>query len=321
MSVLIRQRRTLHLPITLSIVLMGLNIALMICWIWFLAKSYQYTALTIGTVLFSLVLIGLTIWLVLSIKSHRLHQRQVNFVDSVTHELKSPIAAVRLYLDTLKMRHERLSAQQREECFLTMEAELNRLEMLINQLLEVGRLERLGQEFDPEDVPLRPLIERCAKNVCTHHNYDLAEVFSFDLAPAMVHARSMVLEMVFGNLLDNAVKYAGRPPKVDVIMAVRNDRVIIRIADNGLGVPSDQRKKIFDLFYRGGDELERTRKGTGLGLYIVRTLVHLLRGKVIVHSRQGQPGSIFEVDLPGQLIEGEFMTSQSQDVTGDAATP
>ena len=101
MSVLIRKRRTLHLPITLSVLLMGLNIALMVCWIVFLAKSFQYTALTIGTVLFALVLVGLTLYLVLSIKSIRLHQRQVNFVDSVTHELKSPIAAVRLYLDTL----------------------------------------------------------------------------------------------------------------------------------------------------------------------------------------------------------------------------
>ena len=73
----------------------------MVCWIVFLAKSFQYTALTIGTVLFALVLVGLTLYLVLSIKSIRLHQRQVNFVDSVTHELKSPIAAVRLYLDTL----------------------------------------------------------------------------------------------------------------------------------------------------------------------------------------------------------------------------
>ena len=306
MTVLIRKRRTLHLPITLSIVLMGLNIALMVCWIVFLAKSYQYTALTIGTVLFSLVLIGLTIWLVLSIKSHRLHQRQVNFVDSVTHELKSPIAAVRLYLDTLRMRHERLSPGQREECFATMESELNRLENLINQLLEVGRLERLGHEFDPEDVPLGPLLERCATNACSHHGLDRDEAFHFDLEPAVIHARAMVVEMVFGNLVDNAIKYAGTPPRIEVDARVRQNRVVVRVADNGAGVPSDQRKKIFDLFYRGGDELERTRKGTGLGLYIVRTLVHLLRGNVSVYNRLGQSGSIFEVELEGRRLEAKL---------------
>lgn len=300
MSVLIRKRRTLHLPITLSVTLMALNIALMVCWIVFLAKAYQYTALTIGTVLFSLVLIGSTIYLVLTIKSIRLHQRQVNFVDSVTHELKSPIAAVRLYLDTLKLRQSTLSAAQRDECYAVMDNELTRLENLINQLLEVGRLERIGQESDPEDVAITPVLERCAKAACTHHKLNETDVFTFDIEPAIVHARPMMLEMVFGNLFDNAVKYAGTPPKIEVHVRVRHRRVIVRVADNGPGVPHDQRKKIFDLFYRGGNELERTRKGTGLGLYIVRTLVHFLRGRVSVFDRFGQSGSVFEVDLAGR---------------------
>jgi signal transduction histidine kinase len=220
----------------------------------------------------------------------------------VTHELKSPIAAVRLYLDTLRLRQETLDAAQKAECYEVMEAELTRLETLINQLLEVGRLERLGQESDPEDVSLAPLIERALRAACTHHKVSEAEVFQVDLEPAIVHARPMVLEMVFGNLLDNAVKYAGTPPKVDVQVRVRQRRVIIRIADNGPGVPRDQRKKIFDLFYRGGNELERTRKGTGLGLYIVRTLVHFLKGRVTVYDRFGQSGSIFEVELPGRSM-------------------
>ncbi len=302
MSVLIRKRRTLHLPITLSVVLMGLNIALMVCWIIFLAKSFQYTALTIGTVLFALVLVGLTIYLVLSIKSIRLHQRQVNFVDSVTHELKSPIAAVRLYLDTLRLRQGTLDAAQKAECYDVMEAELTRLEMLINQLLEVGRLERLGLESDPEDVTLAPLIQRSIRAACNHHKVMEEDTFDVDVEPAIVHARQMVLEMVFGNLIDNAVKYAGNPPKVDVQVRVRHRKVVVRIADNGPGVPADQRKKIFDLFYRGGNELERTRKGTGLGLYIVRTLIHFLKGRVTVYDRFGQSGSIFEVELPGRSL-------------------
>ena len=216
MPPLIRKRRTLHLPVTLSVVLMGLNVALMVCWIVFLAKSFQYTALTIGTVLFSIILVGLTLYLILSIKSIRLHQRQVNFIDSVTHELKSPIAAVRLYLDTLRLRVETLTVAQRTECHQVMGTELDRLETLINQLLEVGRLERIGQESDPEDVALQPLLARCGKNACMHHKRDAEDVFQFDVEPLVVHARPMVLEMMFGNLLDNAVKYAGDPPRVDV---------------------------------------------------------------------------------------------------------
>ena len=300
--VLIRKKRTLHLPITLSVLLMGLNIALMVCWIVFLAKSYQYTALTIGTVLFSLVLVGLTLYLVLSIKSIRLHHRQVNFVDSVTHELKSPIAAVRLYLDTLRMRADVLSVAQRDDCYETMERELTRLEGLINQLLEVGRLERIGLESDPEEVKLRPLLDRCAKNAAAHQQVDPEEVFHFEGDDVILHARPMVLDMVFGNLLENAIKYGGEPPRVEVQVRSRvRGQVVVRIADNGPGVPADQRKKIFDLFYRGGNELERTRKGTGLGLYIVRTLVHFLKGRVTVYDRFGKPGSVFEVELPGRV--------------------
>ncbi|QDT38533.1 sensor histidine kinase [Stratiformator vulcanicus] len=299
MPTLIRKSRTLHLPITLSVVLMSLNIALMVCWIIFLAQGSQWSALTVGTVLFALILVGLTFYLVLSIKSVRLHQRQINFVDSVTHELKSPIASLRLYIDTLRMRQE-LDAEQRTEFYETMARELSRLEELINQLLEVGRLERLGEETSPEDVALEPLLRKCAENACKHHQVEFEPVFAFDAHPAFVHARPMLLEMIFGNLLDNAVKYGGDEPSVEVEVRVHRRRVVTRIADSGPGVPPEQRKKIFDLFYRGGNELQRTRKGTGLGLYIVRTLVHILRGHIHVYNRYRKPGSIFEVELPGR---------------------
>ena len=111
----------------------------------------------------------------------------------------------------------------------------------------------------------------------------------------------MVLEMIFGNLLDNAIKYSGDNPRVDVRVHMKGrGRVVTRILDNGEGVPADLRKKVFRIFYRGGNELERRQKGTGLGLYIVRTLTHLLKGQVNVYDRQGQPGSVFEVELPGK---------------------
>jgi two-component system, OmpR family, phosphate regulon sensor histidine kinase PhoR len=107
--------------------------------------------------------------------------------------------------------------------------------------------------------------------------------------------------MIFGNLLDNAVKYAGDPPQVEVHVRMKGaDRVIVRITDNGEGVPSDLRKKVFQMFYRGGDELERRQKGTGLGLYISRTLAHILKGSISIHDRLDGSGSVFEVELPGR---------------------
>jgi signal transduction histidine kinase len=110
----------------------------------------------------------------------------------------------------------------------------------------------------------------------------------------------MLLEMIFGNLIDNAVKYGGQPPRVIVTATPLGlSRISIRIQDNGTGVAPENRRRIFQMFVRGNDELQRTRTGTGLGLYIVRTLVNLLQGRINVTNAPGG-GSVFEVILPGR---------------------
>ena len=295
----VRQPRTLRLPITLSVILMTLNVTLMVCWIILLARSGSWSVLTIGTVVFALILVGLIVYLFVMVKEVRLNQRQANFVDSVTHELKTPIAALRLYLETLQIRD--LAPEQRADFYRTMEAELHRLEHLINQLLEVGRLDAIGQQYDPEDIVLSELLERCAVAACAHHKKPPEEVVSYEFQAIIVHARPVVLEMIFGNLLDNAVKYAGDPPQVQVVTSMTGrGRVRVQIIDNGEGIPADQRRQIFGMFYRGGKELERRQKGTGLGLYISRTLAHILKGSISVHERLDGPGSVFEVELPGR---------------------
>jgi signal transduction histidine kinase len=273
----------------------------MVCWIVILAKGSQLGPLVIGTVAFTLMIVGIAIYLVLTIKEVRLNQRQANFIDSVTHELKSPIAALKLYLETLSMRD--MDEQKRRHFYDVMEGELDRLDELINHLLEVGRLDAIGHESEVERIPLDELLRECSKSAATHQKVDADEVFEFELQPLRVQARRMVLEMIFRNLLDNAIKYGGSPPHVHVSLQ-KSDRnqIVVRVTDAGDGVPSDQRKKIFKVFYRGGDELERRSKGTGLGLYIVRTLVYLLKGRVFVHSRLEGHGSVFEVQLPGTLL-------------------
>jgi len=119
--------------------------------------------------------------------------------------------------------------------------------------------------------------------------------------PAVIHARPLVLESVFRNLLDNAVKYGGDPPRVEIQVRVgERGWVVARIADNGDGVPPELRKRIFGMFFRAGSELTRRQKGTGLGLYIVHTLVRQMKGRISVHDRPGLPGSVFQVELPGR---------------------
>lgn len=298
----LNRRRTVRLPVTLSVILMTLNVALMVCWILLLAQIQSWSALTVGTVVFALILVGLIVYLFVTVKEVRLNQRQANFVDSVTHELKTPIAALRLYLETLQLRE--LDAEQRADFYQTMENELQRLDHLINQLLEVGRLDAIGHLADPEDIALDGLLRDCAKSACAHHKKVADEVVTFEIEPTLVHTRRVVLEMIFRNLLDNAVKYAGEDPQVQVKVQMKpRGRVSVQIIDNGEGVPQDLRKQIFRMFYRGENELERRQKGTGLGLYISRTLTQILKGSISVHDRPEGPGSVFEVELPGRPDE------------------
>ena len=282
---------------------MTLNVTMLICWIVILAQAAGWGALIVGVVVFALILVGLSFYLFLMIKEVRLNQRQANFVDSVTHELKSPIASLKLYLETLEMRA--VSEEQRAKFYRVMDQELERLDHLITQLLEVGRIDAIGEQSDPEDILVESMLRRCGGAACAHHKRDEAETISYDMQPAILYARPLLTETIFRNLMDNAIKYAGDPARVEVTVRVTDrGRVITRIADNGDGVPPELRKRIFGIFFRGGSELTRRQKGTGLGLYIVSSLVRQMKGRVSVHDRPGANGSVFEVDLPGRKGEG-----------------
>ncbi|HVJ81583.1 MAG TPA: HAMP domain-containing sensor histidine kinase [Planctomycetia bacterium] len=294
----LRRPRGFRLPITLSVSLMLVNVLLMVCWIVLLAQHQQWSMLTIGTALFSLILAGLGLYLYVTLKEIALNRRQANFVDSVTHELKSPLASLKLYLETLQLRS--LSETQRAEFLGFMHRDVDRLERMIEHLLEVGRLESLVAEGAAEDVSLEPLLRECAERAC-ELNHQPAGAVALDVPSLSAHGGRTALEMIFRNLLDNAFKYGGETPKVEIeARPLRGNRVVVRVSDNGPGVPHDLRNKIFGLFFRGGHEMKRTTKGTGLGLYIVHTLVAKLKGRVAVFDRGREPGAVFEVVLPGK---------------------
>ena len=263
-----RKRRHLSLPIWSSVLLMTVNIALMAVLIVLLARQSSWLALTLGSIALAISLFGISFYSFLTIKEIQLNRRQSNFVDSVTHELKTPIAALRLYLDTLLMREP--EAADRREFYETMNTELGRLDRLINQLLEVGRLDAIGHQTEPETIHLEDLLRQCANVACLHHKQE----------------------------------YGGKPPKVTVHAFSRGrNQVVVRVRDNGAGVALENRRRIFQMFVRGNDELHRTKTGTGLGLYIVRTLVGLLKGRVVVLDAESGGGSVFEVTLPGRQLD------------------
>ena len=219
-------------------------------------------------------------------------------MDSVTHELKSPLASLKLYLQTLTRYP--VSEAQAADFHRSMLEDVERLDQLINQLLDAARLERRPAAKEEEDVELAALLRECADAV--RLRYRIAEEsFELSLAPVVVRARRVDLDMIFRNLIDNAAKYANdEDPRVEVsCRPIRGGMVEVRVADNGRGIPLAARRKIFGRFVRLGSELERDKPGTGLGLYIVGTLVRRLKGRVRVRDRQPAPGTLFEVHVPG----------------------
>ncbi|MBU4273063.1 MAG: HAMP domain-containing histidine kinase [Planctomycetes bacterium] len=266
-------------------------------------SGVYWALLSIGSTFILLLLVGVVLYLILSIKAINLTRRQSNFIDSVTHELKSPIASMKLYLQTLS-RHQ-VDRQVQADFHRSMLEDLERLDHLINQMLEAGRLDAERSDDDIEDVELAGLLRDCAASVCMNYRVP-ADTVRLDLQPCIVLAHRMDLDIVFRNLIDNAVKYAGATPQVEVsLRPTGNGWVLARIADNGRGIPLHLQRKIFGRFVRLGLELERDKPGTGLGLYIARTLVRRMRGSIRVRDPDDGPGTVFEVQLPGKIMQME----------------
>ncbi len=301
-------------PITLAVVMIVLVVTLIVGWIILTVREIDrsgvfWVLLFVGTIFLLLVLVGVVLYLLISIKGIRLNQRQSNFIDSVTHELKSPIASLKLYLQTLSRRT--VTDEQRAGFYRFMLEDVERLDTLINHTLDAARLDQQPVETDMVDVELSSLLRSCSETLCLRYHLP-ADTVRLDLEPAILHARTIDIEMVFRNLIDNAIKYGGTEPIVEVeSRMVDENRVMTRIVDNGRGIPPNLRRKVFGRFVRLGHELERSQSGTGLGLFIVRTLVRRLHGKITVRDRGNHTGTVFEVQLPARRGEKSLQPDQS----------
>lgn len=302
-------RRPLSLPITLAVVMILLLVVLTVGWVLLnifgaLANTrfagVYWALLSIGTTFTLLLVAGVVMYLALTIKAINLTRRQSNFVDSVTHELKSPIASLKLCLQTLSRRQ--MSGQEAASFYRYMLEDVERLDHLINQVLDAGRVDSQPVDGEVEEIALEPLLRECAEMVCLRYRVPNHTVV-LRVQPSRVRGRRTDVDMVFRNLLDNAVKYAGTPPEVEVSVEVEQGNVVVaRVADNGRGIPPRLRRSIFGRFVRIGSELEREKPGTGLGLFIVRNLVRRMRGSVRALDRPGGSGALFEVRLPGTAL-------------------
>ena len=265
-------------------------------------KAWQWRKLVMfvseGGFFISLLLAGLGLIFLTLRHEVALHRQQSNFVAAVTHELKSPLASLRLYLDTILMgRAKEPAAQQR--CAETMSADVDRLEGLIENLLDAARAEdRGGLRLDLEETnvsdliaywleELRPSLER--RQAVLDEKVETGLVAKVD---------SQTMRAVVRNLLDNAVKYGGSSPKVELRLRSVDREVAIDVQDNGIGLERHELGRIFERFYRVGDEMVRSIRGTGLGLYLVREIVKAHGGRVWAESAGRGQGTTVCVRLP-----------------------
>ncbi len=228
-----------------------------------------------------------------------LERRHRNFLSAITHELKSPLASVRLALETVLAGRAEGGAGSRFLSNALQDA--GRLQDLVQKVLEVTRYDR-GSGLELRRASLSDLVrdavstfERRAAPVGAAVTAELAEGVWTDL-------NEEAFEIAVSNLLENAAKYAGSEARIGVRLALAGGRAVLEVSDNGPGIAEDDIPFIFDRFYRAGDEMTRTTNGTGLGLYLVKQIVAAHRGTVAVSST-GPDGTTFRVLLPGAQAE------------------
>ena len=299
-------RRSVGIPLALGIGLAILVLALAVGWQILVLddpraltrglSTRDWVMLILGTLFFVLVLAGLVALSAWLVREMRLNQRQRAFLDAVTHEMRTPLASLRLYLDTLG-RHDP-DAEQRRAFLARMQGDVDRLAHTVEQVLHAARAEEHRRGLPTDHVLLVPLLDECIEDLRTRHELPASAVQLDARARTAVRGNRAELAVVFRNLLENAAKYSDAPVAIRVRVSQKgDDRVDVAISDRGIGIPARELRKIFQRFYRAGRDVQRTAAGLGLGLFIVRSLVRRQGGRVVARSEGSGAGSRFVVTL------------------------
>lgn len=244
-----------------------------------------------GSTFLAVIFIGAAIVYTSFRRSMRLSRQQSNFMLSVTHELKSPIAAMKLNLQTLEKYN--LDEERKQQLIERCIREANRLNDLCSNMLFASQMEG-GQYISiNEEIDFSELSHTVARDYAARYPERIEANLEAD--NAVIAGDKLMLQMALHNLIENALKYSDKPVKIDLFTKARH--VFFRVSDEGGGIPDTEKIQIFQKFYRIGDEKHRKAKGTGLGLYLTKKIMDQHRGKISV--RDNHPaGSVFELSLP-----------------------
>jgi signal transduction histidine kinase len=299
-----RRQRAIAFFVTLCVLLVAAAVTGIVFWVVTAATAGRASiaAVVSGIVIFALIIAGLivyTVFLVLEIKRNEEHD---SFINAVTHELKTPIASIRLYLETLQARS--VSDAQRRHFYDVMLADADRLHQTVDQVLKAGVVREKPGRADAA-VDVAAVAQECVQLArVRHHLQPDAIRLEVPAGQALVvRGDTDELKTMVTNLLNNAVKYSAQDVNVTVSVALpAPDTIWVRVQDRGVGIPKKQLKRIFRRFYRVQMRGLKQVSGTGLGLYIVRTIARAHGGRVFAHSEGEGHGATFTVELPRAIV-------------------
>ncbi len=291
-----RRRGAIATFITLGVLLTVLAVTLNIAWI--VNNKARVAEMVLGIIFFAVLVAGLVLNTVFLVREVRRNERQDSFLNAVTHELKTPIASMRLYLETLQRRP--LEEEQRQKFYRIMHADSDRLLATVEQVLKAGELGQRGR--DRTVLELEPLVADCIRITLERHHLPPSAI---QLAPVPGQVRLHVegisedLRTAVLNLLDNSVKYSPRGAEVRVSLFITGySNVALSVADQGLGIPEAELKRIFKRFYRIPGRYAVKIKGTGLGLFLVKTIAQQHGGSITASSKGSNQGTTMTLVLP-----------------------
>jgi len=293
----VSRTKTIAFFITLGACLVGLAIALNVSWI--ILGWRHVVPFVLAVVFFGLMIAGVALNTVFLVREIRRNEQQNSFLNAVTHELKTPITSIRLYLQTLERRD--LGEPQRREFYRMMLEDADRLAGTVEQVLKAGEVRDSKARKNWREVNFCAIVGEAMELARLRHGL-APEALRFRSEPSSeitIMGNPEELRTAVINLLENAVKYSG--PKRNIIVDVvapDADRVLLSVSDNGIGIPRAELKRVFKRFYRVHTHETEKVKGTGLGLFIVRSIARRHGGDAIAESKGEGRGSTFTLRLP-----------------------
>ena len=285
--------------IVLGVLGVGGAVALNIGWVF---VSWREAGLLVaGLILFPLIITGVVLNTIFLVREIRRNEQHEHFINAVTHELKTPIASVKLHLQTLQQRN--VDEAKRQEFYQVMVDDCDRLLNTVEQVLRAGRLRAPTEKGRFHSIDLTKLLDDCLSLAQTRYRLTPGELtYKASIPPGVaphVMGDEEDLKAVVLNLVDNAIKYSGDTVRVGVELAQTSTRAAtIRVSDQGVGIPVAELSRIFKRFYRIQGTMTSRIKGAGLGLFIVRAVVARHGGTVFAESDGPNQGTTFTVQLP-----------------------